>query len=281
VPRSSMVGHVAFREGAHRVAAVGQASAGPPAPAASAAARTGVRDTPSAPRSSVRRCARRRPARRPGSFAQPQLRLDGLGAAASLAVYMKSSTRGMGAFPLRRAHARSRSRYCIHEDLSPIIRPSLPTARAHHVSQERLVRRLHPRRNRRQAPGAHHLQREDRLLPRRRRPGRRGGRTSARTAARSCRWARVRRQPGLRLPRPGHGLRRQDRVHARPARGRLPEDQGLPGVEKYGFIWVWPGDAAAGRPREDPPPGMGREPDWAYGGGCTTSPATTASWSTT
>jgi vanillate O-demethylase monooxygenase subunit len=41
-------------------------------------------------------------------------------------------------------------------------------------------------------------------------------RTSARTAARRCRWASCERQAGVRLPRPGDGLRRQD-VSACPA----------------------------------------------------------------
>ena len=76
-------------------------------------------------------------------------------------------------------------------------------------------------------------------------------------------------QAGLRLPRPGDGLRRQDRRHAGPARARLPDDPRLSrSIERYGFVWVWPGDARAGRPGASCTTcDWAESPEWAYGGG--------------
>jgi vanillate O-demethylase monooxygenase subunit len=73
-----------------------------------------------------------------------------------------------------------------------------------------------------------------------------------------------RRQAGVRLPRPGDGLRRQDGGHARPARGGFPAIRSFPVVERHGFIWVWPGDEALADPALIPDlhwerqPGLGR-----------------------
>ena len=49
--------------------------------------------------------------------------------------------------------------------------------------------------------------------------------------------------------------------------GRFPAARSFPTLERYGFIWVWPGDAAladAGKLRHLP---WAESPDWRYGGG--------------
>lgn len=40
-----------------------------------------------------------------------------------------------------------------------------------------------------------------------------------------------------------------------------------PVAERYGFVWVWPGDAALARVEDIPVPIWHDQPDWAYGGG--------------
>ena len=49
--------------------------------------------------------------------------------------------------------------------------------------------------------------------------------------------------------------------------------RGFPGIkayavaQRYGFVWVWPGDAALARVEDIPVPIWHGKPDWAYGGG--------------
>jgi vanillate monooxygenase len=40
-----------------------------------------------------------------------------------------------------------------------------------------------------------------------------------------------------------------------------------PVIERYGFVWVWPGDAASARPELLPQLAWAEDPAWAYGGG--------------
>ena len=40
-----------------------------------------------------------------------------------------------------------------------------------------------------------------------------------------------------------------------------------PAIERYGFIWVWPGDAALAKPEALHHLAWSESPDWAYGGG--------------
>jgi len=47
----------------------------------------------------------------------------------------------------------------------------------------------------------------------------------------------------------------------------FPKIRAFPVVEKYGFIWVWPGDAALADPAEIHQPEWADNPEWAYGGG--------------
>src|SRR5574343_1243244 len=51
------------------------------------------------------------------------------------------------------------------------------------------------------------------------------------------------------------------RVRGFPAIGSHPV------AERYGFVWVWPGDAALARVEDIPVPIWHGKPDWAYGGG--------------
>jgi vanillate monooxygenase len=47
----------------------------------------------------------------------------------------------------------------------------------------------------------------------------------------------------------------------------FPRIRAYPVVEKYGFIWVWPGDAALADPAKIHHLEWADNPDWAYGGG--------------
>lgn len=47
----------------------------------------------------------------------------------------------------------------------------------------------------------------------------------------------------------------------------FPQIRAFPVVEKYGFIWVWPGDAAQADPAKIHHLEWAENPDWAYGGG--------------
>ncbi|MEY2781389.1 MAG: Toluene-4-sulfonate monooxygenase system iron-sulfur subunit TsaM1 [Pseudomonadota bacterium] len=51
------------------------------------------------------------------------------------------------------------------------------------------------------------------------------------------------------------------RVHA------FPSVNAYPVVERYGFVWVWPGEAALADPALMPDLPFMESPDWAYGGG--------------
>ena len=80
------------------------------------------------------------------------------------------------------------------------------------------------RRDRRQTAGSQDLWRERRPVPCRRGQSRGPGRLLPASRRSAVARARGRRQAGMRLSRPGDGLRRQDDCHARPARARLPCD---------------------------------------------------------
>jgi vanillate O-demethylase monooxygenase subunit len=47
----------------------------------------------------------------------------------------------------------------------------------------------------------------------------------------------------------------------------FPRVRAFPVVERYGFVWVWPGEAAAADPARIPQLHWADSPDWAYGGG--------------
>ena len=47
----------------------------------------------------------------------------------------------------------------------------------------------------------------------------------------------------------------------------LPRVRAFPVVEKYGFVWIWPGDPQRADPAELPVLHWADSPDWAYGGG--------------
>jgi vanillate O-demethylase monooxygenase subunit len=47
----------------------------------------------------------------------------------------------------------------------------------------------------------------------------------------------------------------------------FPAIKSYPVAERYGFIWVWPGDAALANVADIPAPIWHGKPDWAYGGG--------------
>ena len=51
------------------------------------------------------------------------------------------------------------------------------------------------------------------------------------------------------------------RVHA------FPSIRSFPAVERYGFIWVWPGDAELADPAKIHHLAWAESPEWAYGGG--------------
>jgi vanillate monooxygenase len=47
----------------------------------------------------------------------------------------------------------------------------------------------------------------------------------------------------------------------------FPAIRTYPAIERYGFIWVWPGDAAQADPAKIHPLHWADNPEWAYGGG--------------
>jgi vanillate O-demethylase monooxygenase subunit len=49
--------------------------------------------------------------------------------------------------------------------------------------------------------------------------------------------------------------------------GGFPKIRSYPAVERYGFIWVWPGDAAQADPAKIHHLEWAESPDWAYAGG--------------
>lgn len=49
--------------------------------------------------------------------------------------------------------------------------------------------------------------------------------------------------------------------------GGFPPIRSFPVVERYGFIWVWPGDASAADPAKLPVLAWAEDPAWAHGGG--------------
>jgi vanillate O-demethylase monooxygenase subunit len=49
--------------------------------------------------------------------------------------------------------------------------------------------------------------------------------------------------------------------------GGFPKTRTYPCVERYGFVWVWPGDAALANPDEIPHLAWALSDRWAYGGG--------------
>jgi len=49
--------------------------------------------------------------------------------------------------------------------------------------------------------------------------------------------------------------------------GGFPATRRFPAVERYGFIWVWPGDVTLADPQKIHPLEWADSPEWAYGGG--------------
>jgi vanillate O-demethylase monooxygenase subunit len=49
--------------------------------------------------------------------------------------------------------------------------------------------------------------------------------------------------------------------------GGFPPIRAYPAVERYGFVWVWPGDAALANADDIPVQAWHDHPEWAYGGG--------------
>ena len=49
--------------------------------------------------------------------------------------------------------------------------------------------------------------------------------------------------------------------------GAFPCARTYPVIERYGFVWVWPGEAALADPAKLPHFAWAESPDWAYGGG--------------
>jgi vanillate O-demethylase monooxygenase subunit len=47
----------------------------------------------------------------------------------------------------------------------------------------------------------------------------------------------------------------------------FPKNKAYPVIERYGFVWVWPGDAALADPAKLHHLEWAESPDWAYGGG--------------
>ena len=132
------------------------------------------------------------------------------------------------------------------------VRALAPTHGEAHVPQKRLVCRLHARRDRRASRSAARSAASRIVLFRAEGGaglGARGLLPAPRRAALARHGAR-RRPHRLRLPRPGDGRRRQVRRHAGAARRGFPTIQRYPAIERYGFVWVWPGDDGAGRSGE-------------------------------
>jgi vanillate O-demethylase monooxygenase subunit len=128
-----------------------------------------------------------------------------------------------------------------------------------------LVRRLHARRDRRTAARAHGLQREDRFY---RGDGQVAAwRTSARTAAPQlslgtvCEGKLVCGYHGLVMGCDGKT------VPCRASACAASRRSAYPVVERYGFVWVWPGDAALADAAKIHHLEWAENPEWAYGGG--------------
>ena len=49
--------------------------------------------------------------------------------------------------------------------------------------------------------------------------------------------------------------------------GGFPCIRAYPVVERYGFVWLWPGDASLAKPEDIPVLAWYDDPEWAYGGG--------------
>ncbi|WP_454279068.1 Rieske 2Fe-2S domain-containing protein [Sphingomonas sp. Marseille-Q8236] len=49
--------------------------------------------------------------------------------------------------------------------------------------------------------------------------------------------------------------------------GKFPSARHFPVIERYGFVWVWPGDPAQANADKLHPLPWAESPDWAYGGG--------------
>jgi len=49
--------------------------------------------------------------------------------------------------------------------------------------------------------------------------------------------------------------------------GPFPSIKAFPVAERYGFVWLWTGDATLADPAKIPPLHWAESPDWAYGGG--------------
>ena len=49
--------------------------------------------------------------------------------------------------------------------------------------------------------------------------------------------------------------------------GGFPPIRSFPVAERYGFIWVWPGDASEADPAKLPTLAWAEDPAWAHGGG--------------
>lgn len=68
-----------------------------------------------------------------------------------------------------------------------------------------------------------------------------------------------------------HGLVMGCKGHATSMPGQrvaaFPSIRSYPAVERYGFIWVWPGDADKADPASLPHLHWAESPDWTYGGG--------------
>jgi hypothetical protein len=145
------------------------------------------------------------------------------------------------------------------------------------LKTRRLVRGLHPGRNRRQAagPARSAARRSCSIAARAARSPRRGFLPAPRRAA--VARLRARRQPGVRLPRPGDGLRGQGDQHAGPARARLSLH---PQLRRRRTLRLHLGLArrqGAGRSRPPSTTSSGPTiPSGPMAAACTTSPATTA-----
>lgn len=62
-------------------------------------------------------------------------------------------------------------------------------------------------------------------------------------------------------------MRRESLRHAGQKVELFPAVQAFPVIERYGFVWVWPGDPAAADPAKLHHLSWAEDPGWAYGGG--------------
>jgi nitrite reductase/ring-hydroxylating ferredoxin subunit len=136
-----------------------------------------------------------------------------------------------------------------------------------HVPQKHLVRGLHGRRNQRQAAGPHHLQPGHRVLPPK------AGEVAAVEDFCPHRGAPL--SLGFvcdgKLVCGYHGLEMgcDGKTVAMPGQrvGGFPAIRSFPVEERYGFVWVWPGDKDKADPALIPHLAWHDHPEWAYGGG--------------